>query len=222
MLHRMLSPWHTMLDHRRTAPPWWTGYRRCDHDGGERARPCCPRLATPMGPDVAGAAAYGAYHPSPSRTCELDRHGINRGHGRRRDRMSERAERTSLSEEGRRSCTRPRPPAATTTTIPIPALAGLHHVGITVTNLERSVRWYGEMLGLVQADGWSSNGKNGRVVVMIPPGTAVDIGLDSHERMTVSGSPPPPHRARPRALQCDNTCELDARHAYLTDTRAVE
>jgi glyoxylase I family protein len=103
---------------------------------------------------------------------------------------------------------------ATTTDTPIPALAGLHHVGITVTDLERSVQWYSEMLGLVQVMEHFYPG--GRVIVMVRPGTAVDIGLDYHERN--EGEPFSPHRTGldHLALSATTRAELDAWHAYLT------
>jgi glyoxylase I family protein len=124
------------------------------------------------------------------------------------------SEASALSEERTTIMHETRTAAATTTTIPIPALAGLHHVGITVTNLERSVRWYGEMLGLVQV--MEEFYPGGRVVVMIRPGTAVDIGLDSHERN--EGEPFAPHRTGldHLALSATTRAELDAWHAYLT------
>jgi glyoxylase I family protein len=103
---------------------------------------------------------------------------------------------------------------ATATADPIPSLAGLHHVGITVTDLERSVRWYEEMLGLVQV--MEEVYPGGRVVVMVRPGTAIDIGLDSHERN--EGEPFAPHRTGLDHLALGTTtrAELDAWYAYLT------
>ena len=79
---------------------------------------------------------------------------------------------------------------ATTAGTAIPSLVGLHHVGITVTDLERSLQWYGEMLGCVPV--FEETYPGGRVVVMIRPGTAVDIGLDYHERN--EGEAFAPHR----------------------------
>jgi glyoxylase I family protein len=105
------------------------------------------------------------------------------------------------------------------TAISVPMLAGLHHVGITVTDLDRSVRWYSEMLGLVKVMEHFYPG--GRVVVMVRPGTAVDIGLDHHERN--EGEPFAPHRTGLDHLALGTTTrdELDIWHAYLT-ARGVE
>lgn len=103
---------------------------------------------------------------------------------------------------------------AATPAVPIPALSGLHHVGITVTDLERSVRWYSDMLGLVQQMEHFYPG--GRVVVMVRPGTAVDIGLDHHERN--EGEPFAPHRTGLDHLAFATTtrAELDVWHAHLS------
>lgn len=105
----------------------------------------------------------------------------------------------------------------TTTTpeadVQIPALVNLHHVGITVTDLQRSIRWYGEMLGMVVV--MEATYPGGRVVVMIRPGTAVDIGLDWHEAN--EGEAFAPHRTGldHLALGTTSRAELDAWHAYL-------
>src|SRR5690348_8538869 len=62
--------------------------------------------------------------------------------------------------------------------VPAPALGAIHHVGITVTDLARSVAWYRRVLGMVVAE---ERYPGGRTVVLIRPGTAVDIGLDDHD-----------------------------------------
>jgi glyoxylase I family protein len=96
----------------------------------------------------------------------------------------------------------------------IPALVGLHHVGITVTDLERSLHWYREMLGCVPV--FEETYPGGRVVVLVRPGTAVDIGLDFHERN--EGEPFAAHRTGldHLALSTTSRAELDAWHAHLT------
>lgn len=96
----------------------------------------------------------------------------------------------------------------------IPELTALHHVGITVTDLERSEQWYGEMLGMVRVMEHFYPG--GRVVVLVRPGTAVDIGLDSHE--CNEGEPFAPHRTGldHLALSAPSRAELDSWHTYLT------
>lgn len=105
-------------------------------------------------------------------------------------------------------------PTSTTTAGP-PALAALHHIGITVTDLERSVRWYGEMLGMVQ---WMEERyPGGRTAGLMRPGTHVHLGLDAHERN--AGEPFAPHRTGLDHLALSTTSrdELDAWHAYLVE-----
>ncbi|GLF98770.1 VOC family protein [Streptomyces yaizuensis] len=61
-------------------------------------------------------------------------------------------------------------------------LAALHHVGITVSDLERSVRWYEEKLGMVQ---WMKESfPGGRTAGMMRPGTGVHLGLTQHDSGT--------------------------------------
>src|ERR1700712_2555357 len=63
-----------------------------------------------------------------------------------------------------------------------PALAGYHHLGITVSDVEASEAWYAETLGLVRAfvEPHSGSENGGHAGVMTRPGTAFFIGLDHH------------------------------------------
>lgn len=92
-----------------------------------------------------------------------------------------------------------------------PPMASLHHVGITVTDLERSVRWYGEMLGMVQ---WMEETyPGGRTAGLMRPGTPVHVGLDGHDRN--DGEDFAPHRTG-----LDHLCFGVASRAGLDDWRA--
>jgi glyoxylase I family protein len=95
-----------------------------------------------------------------------------------------------------------------------PPLAALHHVGITVTDLARSVAWYGEVLGMVPV--MEERYPGGRTVVLIRPGSAVDIGLDEHE--TNDGEPFACHRTGldHLSLSVDSRAELDTWRAWLS------
>lgn len=67
-------------------------------------------------------------------------------------------------------------------------LVGLHHVGITVTHIERSLRWYGEMSGMVQ---WGEEHyPGGRTALLMRPGTHLHLGLDVYEANEGEPSPP--------------------------------
>ncbi len=63
-----------------------------------------------------------------------------------------------------------------------PALAGYHHVGITVTDIDTSESWYTETLGLARAfvEPHAGSQDGGYAVVMTRPGTAFFLGLDHH------------------------------------------
>jgi glyoxylase I family protein len=92
-----------------------------------------------------------------------------------------------------------------------PPLASLHHVGITVTDLDRSVTWYGEMLGMVQ---WMEETyPGGRTAGLMRPGTHVHVGLDAHDRN--DGEDFAPHRTG-----LDHLCFGVASRAELDDWRA--
>jgi glyoxylase I family protein len=63
-----------------------------------------------------------------------------------------------------------------------PPLTGYHHLGITVSDVERSEAWYATTLGLVRAfvEPHAGTDNGGYAVVMTRPGTAFFIGLDHH------------------------------------------
>jgi glyoxylase I family protein len=95
-----------------------------------------------------------------------------------------------------------------------PAVASLHHVGITVTDLTRSLAWYREVLGMVPV--MEERYPGGRTVVLLRPGTAVDIGLDEHEAN--EGERFAPHRTGLDHLSVSvpTRGDLDAWHDHLT------
>lgn len=63
----------------------------------------------------------------------------------------------------------------------VPALAGYHHIGLTVRDVEASEAWYGTVLGLVRAFVEKHDNETGYAVVMTRPGTHLFLGLDHHE-----------------------------------------
>jgi glyoxylase I family protein len=107
------------------------------------------------------------------------------------------------------------PDTPTTAPAEPPPLAALHHVGITVTDRERSVGWYRKMLGMVQ---WGEETyPGGRTALLMRPGTHVHLGLDSHE--TNEGERFAPHRTGldHLAFMITSRGELEAWHTHLTD-----
>jgi catechol 2,3-dioxygenase-like lactoylglutathione lyase family enzyme len=62
-----------------------------------------------------------------------------------------------------------------------PGLAGYHHLGLTVRDVEASEAWYAEVLGLGRAFVEKHDNGTGYAVVMTPPDTSFFLGLDHHD-----------------------------------------
>ncbi len=62
----------------------------------------------------------------------------------------------------------------------MPELAGIHHVSITVTDIERSVPWYCETLGLTQLMEEKHPTDDGKVIVLGKPDFSMSVGLHVH------------------------------------------
>lgn len=62
-----------------------------------------------------------------------------------------------------------------------PPLGGIHHVGLTVSNVEASEAWYKRVLGFQRVFVENHHGGTGYAVVMNRPGTSLYLGLDHHE-----------------------------------------
>lgn len=58
-------------------------------------------------------------------------------------------------------------------------LEAIHHVGITVSDLERSVRWYERSLGMVRWMNETFTG--GRTAGLMRPGTSLYLGITQHD-----------------------------------------
>jgi catechol 2,3-dioxygenase-like lactoylglutathione lyase family enzyme len=64
----------------------------------------------------------------------------------------------------------------------VPSLSKLHHIGLTVTDVEASEAWYGRVLGLIRAFVEPHHGGgSGYAVVLHRPGSSLFLGLDKHE-----------------------------------------
>ena len=61
-----------------------------------------------------------------------------------------------------------------------PPLAGYHHLGITVRDIDASEAWYTETLGLVRAFVEPHDNDSGYARVLTRPGTPFFLGLDYH------------------------------------------
>jgi glyoxylase I family protein len=62
----------------------------------------------------------------------------------------------------------------------VPAVTGLHHLGLTVRDIVASEAWYTKVLGLVRVFVEPHGTGNGYAVVMTRPGTGLFVGLDHH------------------------------------------
>ena len=62
----------------------------------------------------------------------------------------------------------------------MPAVSGIHHVSVTVTDIERSVPWYSELLGLTKLMEESHPDGTGYAVVLGKPDWSMCVGLHTH------------------------------------------
>ena len=64
----------------------------------------------------------------------------------------------------------------------VPALRAIHHVGLTVSDLEASEAWYGRVLGMTRLFVERHYGGTGEVVVLYrPDAPEFTMGLDKHD-----------------------------------------
>ena len=63
----------------------------------------------------------------------------------------------------------------------VPNVGGLHHIGLTVSDIEASEVWYTRVLGLTRAFVEPHHGgETGYAVVLHRPGSSLFLGLDKH------------------------------------------
>ena len=62
----------------------------------------------------------------------------------------------------------------------MPDVSGIHHVSVTVTDIERSVLWYSELLGLTKLMEESHPDGTGYAVVLGKPDWSMCVGLHTH------------------------------------------
>jgi catechol 2,3-dioxygenase-like lactoylglutathione lyase family enzyme len=62
----------------------------------------------------------------------------------------------------------------------MPEVVGIHHAALTVTDIERSVPWYSEVLGLTKLMEEPHPGDAGYAVVLGKPDFSFCVGLDVH------------------------------------------
>ncbi len=62
----------------------------------------------------------------------------------------------------------------------MPDIASIHHVSFTVTDLDRSVTWYQEVLGLAELMREDHPDGNGYAIVLGKPDLSMCVGLHTH------------------------------------------
>jgi glyoxylase I family protein len=62
----------------------------------------------------------------------------------------------------------------------MPAISGIHHVSITVPDIERSVPWYSDVLGLVTLMKEQHPEDDGYAIILGKPDWSMCVGLHTH------------------------------------------
>jgi glyoxylase I family protein len=96
-----------------------------------------------------------------------------------------------------------------------PTLTGIHHIGITVTDVEASAAWYERVLGLgrlFQVRHYRSEA-NGYTIVLGPPDVSFSLGFDHHPANTGDGFDPTRTGLDHLSFQVES---VDALHAWVT------
>ena len=62
----------------------------------------------------------------------------------------------------------------------MPDITGINHIAVTVTDLERSVAWYSEVLGLQQLMEVDHPSGDGHAVIVGKPDFSMGVGLHVH------------------------------------------
>jgi catechol 2,3-dioxygenase-like lactoylglutathione lyase family enzyme len=104
-------------------------------------------------------------------------------------------------------------PAAKSTVCP--TLTGIHHIGITVTDVEASAAWYERVLGLgrlFQVRHYRSEA-NGYTIVLGPPDGSFSLGIDHHPANTGEGFDPTRTGLDHLSFQVES---VDALHPWVT------
>ena len=99
----------------------------------------------------------------------------------------------------------------------MPTIAGIHHISITVPDIEKSVPWYSEVLGLETLMDEQHPNDDGYAVVLGTPDWRFCVGLHTHPRTEGEGF----HEIRTGldhvAFLVSGHAELEAWEARLTE-----
>jgi glyoxylase I family protein len=103
----------------------------------------------------------------------------------------------------------------------LPSLSGLHHLGLTVRDIEESERWYAEVLGMVRVFVEPHPTGGGHTVVINRPDTFLFLGLDFHPQADLEPFDERRTGLDHVAMSVDSRADLDA-WAHRLDALGVE
>jgi catechol 2,3-dioxygenase-like lactoylglutathione lyase family enzyme len=99
----------------------------------------------------------------------------------------------------------------------MPTISAIHHVSVTVTDIDRSVAWYGEVLGLERLMEEKHPDGGGYAIVLGKPDWSMCIGIHTHDANTAERF----HEARTGldhvGLLVPSKADLEAWEARLTE-----
>jgi len=92
----------------------------------------------------------------------------------------------------------------------LPTLSGLHHLGLTVRDIDESERWYADVLGMVRVFVEAHPRGGGHTVVINRPDTFLFLGLDFHPQADLERFDERRTGLDHVALAVDSRSDLDA------------
>ena len=94
-------------------------------------------------------------------------------------------------------------------------LVGLHHAALTVTDVERSARWYHDVLGMEEV--FSEEGETRRAVILRIPGTGPVVAVVQHLGAEHPGFDPRRNGLDHLAFTVADRLDMDAWAARLSE-----
>jgi catechol 2,3-dioxygenase-like lactoylglutathione lyase family enzyme len=104
---------------------------------------------------------------------------------------------------------------------PLPSLSGLHHLGLTVRDIDRSERWYAEVLGMTRVFVEDHPTGGGHTVVINRADTFLFLGLDYHPQADLERFDERRTGLDHVAMSVDSRADLDA-WAHRLDALGIE
>jgi glyoxylase I family protein len=104
---------------------------------------------------------------------------------------------------------------------PLPSLSGLHHVGLTVRDIDQSERWYADVLGMTRVFVEDHPTGGGHTVVINRADSFLFLGLDYHPQADQERFDERRTGLDHVAMSVDSRADLDA-WAHRLDALGVE